>query len=201
MLGTLLVGAGTVWIAGKNNGIQLGKKTETKVIKELPDAVAQFLNVTTDATDEVIIKAIEVLKKEEAELKQALENLNSSHERLPVIPVAGARNPIDLPSFRQPVSALNPLAVTTVKSGETIVVPLPPTSGTQSQTLQLPSLGAKNIQGAENVVLEDKLGNQLTQLTINATEGSLTISNTTQSIEPSDPLPLLEEEYPYLYQI
>ena len=31
MLGTLLVGAGTVWIAGKNNGIQLGKKPKPKL--------------------------------------------------------------------------------------------------------------------------------------------------------------------------
>ena len=74
MLTTLLVGAGAVWIAGSNNWIELGQKAKTTVTKELPDAVAKFLRVTNDATDEVTTNAIKVLEKETQDLKDKLKN-------------------------------------------------------------------------------------------------------------------------------
>jgi hypothetical protein len=74
MLTTLLVGAGAVLVAGSNNWIELGQKAKTTVTKELPDAVAKFLKVTKDATDEVTTNAIEALQKEKAALEEQVKN-------------------------------------------------------------------------------------------------------------------------------
>ncbi|MCS6267283.1 MAG: hypothetical protein H2174_06925 [Vampirovibrio sp.] len=73
MLTTLLVGTGAVFVAGSNNWIELGQKAKTTVTKELPDAVAKFLNVTKDATDEVTTNAIKALEKETQDLKDKLK--------------------------------------------------------------------------------------------------------------------------------
>jgi hypothetical protein len=71
-LTSLGMGIGSILLARHLNLFELGQQVETKTIKELPEALTNWLNLGANPTEEQIIKAVANLQKEKPDLQQPL---------------------------------------------------------------------------------------------------------------------------------